>query len=79
MTTSIRKTITWNRVRLEELRAAYNQAIEKRTRVFRVALTDEGTHDFEIGYAKQTLAWLDIEFRTPEIPRQPNNEGEEGQ
>jgi len=75
---SVYKAITWNRERLEQLRAAYNGTTAPTLK--QVELEGQGKHDFDRGYAKYLIEYLDGVFAAnPNLAAGPNREGEEGQ
>ncbi len=74
------KAITWTRERVKQLRTAYDRAYADFQKSFKVEITDQGTHEFDLGYAKYLLEYLEPLFKdNPDQPRRPYNEGVEGQ
>lgn len=75
------RTISFNRPKRDALRLAYERAVNGRKESFNVDLPGEKDNPFEfnVGYAKYLLEFLDEQFAQPDQPRQPYNEGEDGQ
>lgn len=79
--------ISWDRAKTESLRAALNTALIAGKREFTwTEMSGTGffakkvaDHQIDTGYAKHMLTFLDTQFKTPDEPKRPYNEGEEGQ
>lgn len=74
------KVITWDLERYQELLAAYQMAVERRTPNFVVELTDHGKEFFGVHRARDILGDLDRLFTENPMPVfEPNREGKEGE
>lgn len=77
------KTITWNDEKLKALKEGLDRAMKAgklTTDTLKVKLPDEREPaEFTVGYARQLVQYLEVEFakRPPDLG--PNLEGEEGQ
>jgi len=80
--------VAWNDLKFIEFKAAYNAAVAARQDTFHyeektgfgMFARTVARHEFATSYAKHLIEYLDRQFAaTPVQPKQPYNEGEEGQ
>jgi hypothetical protein len=73
MTTAVR----WDREKFIQLCDAHKTAKAAKQDRFKLTLKPEGEIEFEMGYARYLIEYLEHQFKSDGPIRQPDNEGED--
>lgn len=71
------RSVSWTKAKFIALCDAHKQAKAAKQDTFKLKLDPEGELEFDIGYARYLIEYLEDQFKGDGPIRQPDNEGED--